>query len=107
MLDIRLLEVDKNEKSDPNNTANDGVIATRDDELPDYIRIIKYHGKLWLGYDTAKFREDVQSRLAVPISLDLWDHIDSIVQQMLVIIDKRKTSILFSLLKCCTPMQIL
>jgi len=88
MLDIRLLEVDKNEKSDPNNTANDGVIATRDDELPDYIRIIRYHGKLWLGYDTAKFREDVQSRLTVTI---LWDHIDSIVQQMLVIIDKRET----------------
>ena len=33
MLDIRLLEVDKNEKSDTNNTANDGVISTRDDEL--------------------------------------------------------------------------
>ena len=36
MLDIRLLEVDKNEKSDTNNTAHDGVISTRDDELPDY-----------------------------------------------------------------------
>ena len=87
MLDIRLLEVDKNEKSDPNNTANDGVISIRDDALPDYIRIIRYHGKLWLGYDTAKFREDVQSRLTVTIQ---WGHIDSIVQQMLVIIDKRE-----------------
>ena len=91
MLDIRLLEVDKNEKSDTNNTANDGVISTRDDELPDYVRIIRYHGKLWLGYDKAKFQEDVQSRLALPISLDLWDHLDGIVQQMLVNIDKRET----------------
>jgi len=88
MLDIRVLEVDKNEKSDPNNTANDGVISIRDDALPDYIRIIRYHGKLWLGYDTAKFCEDVQSRLAVTIQ---WGNIDSIVQQMLVIIDKRET----------------
>ena len=39
MLDKRLLEVDKNEESDINNTANDGVISIRDDELPDYIRL--------------------------------------------------------------------
>ena len=91
MADIRLLEVDKNEKSDTSNTANDGVIALRDDELPEYVRIVRYHGKLWLGYDNAKFQEDVQSRLALPISLDLWDHLDAIVQQMLVIIDKRET----------------
>ena len=81
-----MLEVDKNEKSDINNTANDGVISIRNDELPDYIRIIRYHGKLWLGYDTTKFNEDIQSRLAVTIQ---WWHIDRIVQQMLDIIDKR------------------
>jgi len=88
MLDIRVLEVDKNEKSDSNNSVNDGVLSIGDDILPVYIRIIRYHGKLWLGYDTAKFCEDVRCWLTHPSP---WDNIDSIVQQMLVIIDKRET----------------